>query len=1045
MPFVVYTSSAGSGKTSTLVKEYLKLALQGPDQFRRILAVTFTNKAAEEMKTRILTSLGCIATRTNDDTSLRLIKDLQKETGLPEGRITVLAEQLLHNILHNYSDFSVSTIDSFVHHIVRAFARDLRLSWNFEVETEEEFVLSEAVDRLIALIGSDELLTRTLVGFAENQADDEKDWNIERSIKDLAGSLLNDESLPHLKKLKVLDLENFEQVRKQLFAFTSRFESRVREIAGKALKLIEDNGLSDEDFYQKGKGIIGYFQKMNSAFAIEDLFPKGHTLETIERDKWYTKQTIRSVQKKIDVIKPELTLHFHSLQKLIDTNRNDYTVSKLILKRIYALAVLNRIDHLLDQIKQKKNIVLISEFNKRVHEVVSAEPVPFIFERIGERYDHYLIDEFQDTSVLQWSNLLPLVDNSLASDHYNMVVGDGKQAIYRFRNGDVEQFDRLPEIYKSDEDAISAEREASLKRHFVEMNLEMNFRSGKNIVDFNNEFFHFLRQLPELKNKKIYENLHQESDPNHSGGYIKIDFIDRDDENEFNQHTLDRTIDRIKALKNEGFPWKAIAILTRDNKSGSRIAAHLMDREIPVVSTESVLIYRSDKVRFIVAVLQFLADSSNLLAKAEMIRYLHGKNGSDKTGLHEALKSVHESNLFFQTLESFGHKIYFKDLTFLSLYEIAETIISTFSLTQLPDLFVQHFLDVVLAYSVREGNSIDAFLSWWEETKSKYSVTVPEGMDAVKVMTIHKAKGLEFPVVILPKADWQIKPEKKEAWISPQLDFAPDLETALVGMQRELLFSNFNEIYTEEKDKSFLDNLNLLYVAMTRAKERLYIFCSEVKKIPNSLTSTNALFIRFLESKSVWNIQKKTYEFGEMTKNGLKEEKVFTYEPDSAFSTSWRKKLLIKQTTDWPQAGFSKKNWGNVVHAALAKVITPADIPIAVHAMEKKGFITAQQCSELKDNLTVLLNRDDIKPFFETGLTVKTEVEMISKTHGILRADRIILSGKTAIIVDYKTGRKHSERYKQQLNAYADAVGQMGYTRIEKFLLYTDENLLEKV
>lgn len=1045
MPFVIYKSSAGSGKTYTLVKEYLKLALCDEDKFRRILAITFTNKAAEEMKSRILGALSSIAARKEDDETRRFIAELQNATGFSDDRISLSSKRVLYHILHNYSDFAVCTIDSFVHNIVRAFARDLRLSWNFEVETEEEQRLSETVDRLMSSIGIDQALTRSLIEFAESQTDDQKDWNIERPLKELSRSLLNDDSIEHLVRLKDLNLGHFELIIKQLTSYTHQFKSEINGMAQMALKIIKDNGLSEEEFYKKGQGIVGYYRKLESEFEIDHLFPNQTVLDTITNNRWFKKETPSSIQRKIQLIQPRLSEYFNDIQQIIAAKLSNYALSRLILKKIHALAILTRITELLDQLKLEKNFILISEFNKRVHEVVAQETVPFIFERIGEKYEHYLIDEFQDTSLLQWSNLLPLVDNSLASNLFNMVAGDGKQAIYRFRNGDVEQFAHLPKIFKAGDDPVLLEREASLVRHKDIRSLRTNYRSAKNIVEFNNEFFSFLSGFPELKNKTIYEELQQENSPDKSGGYIKIEFVDQDEENEFNQNVLDKTLKVTTELVRQGFLKKDIAILTRHNNDASAIASHLIRNGIPVVSAESVLIYRSPEVRFIIAVLRYLADPSNSIAKAEILVYLHQQQRSTAPA-HHVFTDATGMNRFFENMRSLGYKAYLKDLQFLSLYEIAETIISNFLPDRSPDIFLHHFLDVVLAYTLREGNSPDQFLIWWDENKQKYSVVLPQGIDAVQVMTIHKAKGLEFPIVLLPKASWKIKTGKDGMWISPNLPYEPDLCSAMVRPHKDLLQTDFAELYNEEIEKSFLDNLNLLYVALTRAEQRLYIFCSEVNKTPTGNAAVNSLFIHFLEFKSLWDLNKKCYEFGEpetpKDKDNKKKRTPADYTLQSVSSSSWRNRLRIKRThRDTSQ----QADWGTVVHAALAKIITLNDIHDAVEELAITGLIERDQSLTLEQSLTGLLHQDDVKRFFEPGLVVKTEGEMILADHTIRRIDRVILADKHAIVIDYKTGHSNNDEYRQRLELYAEAVQQMGYIFVEKYLLYTDENKLVKI
>jgi ATP-dependent exoDNAse (exonuclease V) beta subunit len=383
------------------------------------------------------------------------------------------------------------------------------------------------------------------------------------------------------------------------------------------------------------------------------------------------------------------------------------------------------------------------------------------------------------------------------------------------------------------------------------------------------------------------------------------------------------------------------------------------------------------------------------------------------------------------------------------LYELAENIIASFDLSSEPDLFITHFLDAVLAYSTQEGNSPDEFLSWWEENKNKFSVTFPQGIDAVQIMTIHKAKGLEFPVVILPQANWGNDKINDLAWIPQKLEFAPMLETALISYQKNLLHTRLAKFYSLEVEKTFLDNLNLLYVATTRAKERLYIFCDKVDKPSGSAKNINDLISRYLNSLTSVKTGKNKYEFGDSDIYKLTQKE----QPQSVYSLSIQKK--VKSTNKITFKTASKKqfvvgekeeiNWGRILHAALARVYSFRDIPEASNYLLSVGEINNDERDRILHDLTDLLSRDEIRPFFEKGLRVKTEAEMADSKGNLLRADRLIFNNDTVIVMDYKTGRLHAQEHINQLSRYAECIAGMGYARVEKYLIYTAEKKLEKI
>ncbi|MCK4638739.1 MAG: UvrD-helicase domain-containing protein, partial [Bacteroidales bacterium] len=414
MSFTVYKSSAGSGKTYTLVKEYLKIVLMHPTKFRNILAITFTNKAANEMKERIISNLIELSATEPDKNSITikyLLPELISDLKIDTETITKRSSEALELILHNYSDFAIGTIDSFVHKIIRIFAHDLHLPLNFDVEMDEDTLISQAIDLLISRVGTDEKLTKVLMRFTEDKTENEQNWNIETDLQTFAKSLLKEDGQYQIEKLKKLTLDDFLKINKKILENIKKFEDSVKEKAGIAIQLIHKNNVSISSFYYGNQGIGKYFDNLfNGDF--EKIKPNSRVIQTIEKNKWYSGKTDDYQKYAIDNIKSELKEIYFDIEENIINGYSKYMVLKLLRRNIYPLAVLNEIEKILNEIKTQNNIVHISEFNKRIADIVLNEPVPFIYERLGEKYKYFLIDEFQDTSVLQWHNLLPLIDNS---------------------------------------------------------------------------------------------------------------------------------------------------------------------------------------------------------------------------------------------------------------------------------------------------------------------------------------------------------------------------------------------------------------------------------------------------------------------------------------------------------------------------------------------------------------------------------------------------------------------------------------------------------
>ncbi|MFL5765550.1 MAG: UvrD-helicase domain-containing protein [Bacteroidia bacterium] len=1048
--FNVYKSSAGSGKTFTLVKEYLALALNDPGDspkaYRHILAVTFTNKAAAEMKERIIRSLKELAEddysklSSGANTLLGILKEhrqLNAKGDLTDEIIRKRSKNVLTAILHNYSDFAIGTIDSFVHRVVRTFAFDLGIPMSFEIEMDDEKLLEQAIDLLIAKVGSDEKLTRALVEFTESKTDDEKSWHIENDLKIFAKNLLNEEGAVSLLRLKALSLDDFFAIKDVLYREIKKFETAVMEEAGKAVQVIKNSGLSNKDFYYGDKGIAAYFEKLANG-RIDAIAPNTYVQAAAGEDKWYAGKITDRSKSAIDGIKNELLEHFMNLQVIRDKDHADYILFSLINKNIYSLAVLNEIEKLLNEYKSQNNILHISEFNKMIARIVLNEPVPFIYERLGERYNNYLIDEFQDTSVLQFQNLLPLIDNSLASGFFTMLVGDGKQAIYRWRGGEVEQFAMLPEVFRHEDNPLVLERQEALIRNYDPRLLNKNFRSRREVIEFNNAFFRTISEKLNEKYKTIYDGLEQEFDPEKKGGFVQVEFLESKKE-EFREQTLVRILEIVNELRDDGYKLKDISILVRKNTDGSDVANFLSSNGIPVISSDSLLLSNSVEVNFVHAFLKYLSNTNDVIVQTELLEYLVATGIISHITLEHALENRIGLTAILREAE---FNISITVLSKMALYELCEELIRIFGLSKEPNAYIQFFLDEVLNYSIKKNNNLEDFIEYWEEKRNKASLIVPLGMDAVSIMTIHRSKGLEFPAVILPFSNSEVSRGKKNLWVQLDNEKIPALPSAIVPANKLLLETPYGELYNEEVGKSLLDNVNVLYVGFTRAEERMYVIAGQPSRSASSFSNSSDMLAWYFQTKGEWQEGKTVYTEGNKVGHVPHKAQPATlnYELSAFNSGKWRDSIKMRAAAPgiWnTNAAEVKKDYGVMVHTALSRVKAAEDIVPALESMCGEGLITLEELSGLQDMIADLVGHDELKEYYRPGLQVKNEVEIVSRSGESFRLDRVVLDGNSAVIIDYKTGKAY-EKHKAQIREYAALLAEMGYIVEKCLLVYTD-------
>ncbi|MFZ4414603.1 MAG: UvrD-helicase domain-containing protein [Bacteroidales bacterium] len=1050
MSFSVYKSSAGSGKTYTLVKEYLGLVLLNPYQYKAILAITFTNKAAAEMKQRVLHTLRLLANYPQLNIEAQkplqhLLAELVDKTALKESDIFKNAALTLSLILHNYSNFAVGTIDSFVHRIVRTFAHDLRLPLNFNVEMDGEALISKAVDLLIDRMGSDELLTGFLFDFAQTKAMNDKSWHIEGDLKKFASILLEEDSQLKIEQLKTLELADFKVILTELKQLILSFDQKAEAIGKEAWQKIKENNIPHIAFYYGDKGFGKYFEKLSQGTIA---LPNNYVKKTIETDNWTSAKATAEDKTKLVSIKTDLTACYQKLNALIETSYETYVIRNSMLKNLYSLGLLNEIEKIMGEMRDNENVLHISEFNKRIADIVANEPIPFIYERLGERFKHFLLDEFQDTSILQWQNLLPLLDNSLAENNFNMIVGDGKQAIYRFRGGEVEQFANLPLIYKKAENAIVDERENTLVRNYKPEFLKKNYRSKAEIVDFNNQFFRYVSSYLADNLKIIYENLEQEFNPENKGGYVQFDFFDKNaDKDLYQQSTFDQLLKSIHDLLANGYQWSDITILCRNNKQANKVACFLSVQKIDIISSESLLLNTSPQVRLMIALLKLLSNSNDLISKAQVIQYLITTEHIQDTMFQDILKNniQHDTALnkkFDAVLNQYGFVFDSKFLLKLPMYEVCETLIRIFKLNQTHNPYIQFFLDTILNFSVKKTANIVDFLIWWDEQKTKLSLKMPSGINAVNIMTVHKSKGLEFRIVIFPFAEDKQRNSKDMLWIDLEDPELPLLKTALLGLNKQLTETRYNTDYLQESEKSKLDLINLLYVALTRPSERLYII-SSLPSGKSEALSLPDLFKGYLQHLQLWQEGTTTYNLG--TSKAKASSSTSTsdnmLQMNEFYSFDWQNRILVSKlapqnwNTDDPDGS---RRFGNYIHLVLSKIKHQNEIEKETEELFTKGLLTLKEKNELIKLLLKLWKLEEVKQLFNDTLQAKNETEILLSNGKVIRPDRLVFKKDEVIIIDYKTG-KHQESHSKQLDHYQTILEEMGYLKIKKILIYVSD------
>ncbi len=1055
--FLIYRSSAGSGKTYTLVKEYLKLILNDPESFKNVLAVTFTNKSASEMKSRIISSLTKLSKGEDEKLKSTLVSEGVK------GNIENASNVILKNILHKYSYFSVSTIDSFFHKVIRSFARELKLQLGYNIELDQQAVLDKITDKLLDDAGIDKDLTGFLEDFIYYSIDDEKGWKIDLKIKELANEIFSERYM--LRAASGNDrLESRSKLKEfigALFAIKNEFEGRMKLIAGDADNIMDMYSLVIDDFPYKKAGFMNYLVNKIRNGEFE---PGQRAREASgEIKKWFGKTSKPAVKAAAEAGLFDL---LSAAVENYDKNFTKYNSAAQLVKTIYITGIFKDLVDKLKKYRDDNNVLLISDINNLLLNVISGEGSPFVYEKIGSFYRNFLIDEFQDTSTFQWQNFFPLIENSLSESNSSLIVGDVKQSIYRWRNGNMKLL--LEDVKLS---------LGGFSEQIKEESLRVNYRSKRRIVEFNNSFFKKAAEVCMANCEegfgdviiKAYEDTVQDAADKSDSGYVNISFYKGDEETGVTskEAAVSEMIANIKRQFSGGYRQRDMMILVRNNSDAAHAAHELIDAGLKVVSSDSLLLTNSPKIRLLINIFKYITDTGNVIARAEILynylKYLRESDAdlniifTDHFYDNEPAKTLFRNELPDAFFEKNNSLQFSNKLSGLGLYDLAEELICIFGLGNSADTYLIRFLDVLKKYSDENNSDVYGFIGWWEENKADNTIIVPDEEDAIRVMTIHKAKGLQAPLVFIPFANWEfnLNANRNLIWVSSDkmpFDASP---AYFVKASPALKESYFADDYSREAALTNLDNLNLMYVAFTRAEEKLFIGIPQkgVKSfnagriIYETLTGTEELSGKF-------DTQTYIYEDGDIAAKAPDRKQVSgnsSYNIDSMITGNIFDKIIVKPEFDdfTPEAKADikqMKNRGVILHKALSLLnnSSEAEVDKAVNKLLIIGMINIEQTEKLKEEIKDILSSSEVKGWFDPANKTMNERDIILPDGSLYRPDKVILKENSTIIIDYKSGSSKAE-HKEQINVYGDILGRMGYKNIEKYLYYINDKKIEAI
>ncbi len=1069
----VYKASAGSGKTFQLIGRYLYFLFQRPSNYKHVLGVTFTNKAAEEMKKRIVYQLFLLSNGMDSPYNEQLREAFQ----LTENEVKDKAQQQLKNILHDFFRFSISTIDTFFQQIIRAFAKEMGLQAGFNLEMENDKVLNIVVDRVLSKLNESPRMVDWLSRFAENKISEGKSWNIKNDMIGLGDEVFKEhvQSLNRHLRANVND-SFFNDYLKDIHGIIGHFESKMQEFGQKALKLLSNHGLEIIDFKYAHSGFANYFKKIS---AKKDFQPGKRLLEAVNNiDTWVTKNSGK--EEAIKRVYDELNELLNDILAFYNQHFRDYYTAREIGNHLFTFGIIHDIADELNTYTSEEDIFLISDSALFLNEIIANNDTPFIFEKTGNLFKHYMIDEFQDTSSLQWENFKPLINNSLAENHSNLIVGDVKQSIYRWRNSD---WNILAE-------QIDNEYPSSQIQHF---SLTSNYRSRARVIEFNNTLFSLAQHVIQDKInglieheglesplehltgkvlKAYHEPVQSLSPANSPGGYIHASFFP---DEEFNERVNKDIPDTLIELFDKGYQPGDIAFLVRQNKEGQELAEMLLQFNssgvIPekyrfnIISEDSLFLEHASSIKIILSCFKYLVfphdEINKKILSNEYYHYIL-QHAPDSQEQHDLFgKNDMKNPLSFEKIVPEELITGFSVLRQYPLYELTEQIIALFGLNgiqhEIP--YLEAFQDIINDFASGESTGIHSFLNYWNETGRKKTLNLPEQQNAIRIITIHKSKGLEFDVVMIPFCHWKLNNSPGILWCSPSCPPFDKLQHVPVKYSKQLKQTHFYREYFEEYLKAHVDNLNLLYVAFTRAKECLITWSRYIQESNSSKKEPYSTVAKLLEAcfihggitdekltisfEQYWDPETLQFIKGEIPLKEQPRPATGNYLIMDRIKAGTIHHALQLRHYGKDYFSFDDKpvkeqlNYGTIMHEVLCNVKTPGDIDKAIHRVFLDGLISNDERMTISELLHKSLQNENARDWFdETKWTIKTEADILLPDGRNVRPDRVLIRENKVVVIDYKFGMLEETTHQKQVQYYMKYLSGMGYQDIKGYLWY---------
>ena len=1059
-------ASAGSGKTFTLTIEYISLLIDNPENYKHILAVTFTNKATNEMKSRIVDTLHGIATNNSDaDKYLNVLTERFKGTKTEED-IRKTCQKALSYILHDYSHFRIETIDSFFQSIIRDLARELNLTANLRIDLNQDEALVDAVHKMIEWMNKDDSVYKAVLAYVQDNLNKEdKNWKIEKEVANFSRNIFNEQYLQHEKAINEKTSEKgfYAKYKHELQQEISRIQTERIQNANSFQQYCE-NYAFDSSYFIKGKnGVYVFFPQIANG-NLSKTIPS--VLQADPDADWMKDEELNRIHKPI----------FKQLFDLEMKLRREENTINAIMRHLNQMSLLGMVDTTLRKINNETNRFILADTAYKLNEIINGNDIPFIYEKAASSFKFIMIDEFQDTSELQWKNFIPLIKECIDRGCMCLIVGDVKQSIYRWRNSDWGILNNIGKnvVFK---DVIDEE---SLQKA-----LDTNRRSDEHIVDFNNKFFtkackdvagYFRSQFPNSTDAQeietAYNEVEQKLDERHAGcGYVEVVNLNQEEtrETEDTENTdRDAMLDEVERIVhdliyNQHVQANDITILTRTNDNLKAISNHLknMMPEISVVSNEAYQLDSSDALAIMILAMKVIANFTDgeyekgkkpfhlflYMTLAMKYQTLVCGNHVTSTDAEQVLQAT-EAEWANLLPEGFVSRM--EELQVLPLYELCVELHRLFRLDTLkgqsPYLF--SFMDEVAAFVEDKGADLHGLIVYWEETLHKKTIPA-SSINGIQLMSIHKSKGLEFHTVIIPYCNWDMGGKTSVIWC--EHNDSEHLPVIPVQFSKALHESEFSRQYEQEQMKNYVDNLNLLYVAFTRAVHNLFIITD--KKISKKTAKKNdAETSKYTTYDVIRNATEGlTLPMGNIVPHSDNKEHGNSIEIDYrdsemkvAFRQSNRSKEFVADHEEGEMSYISK---GLVVHKIFESVHDMNDIPKVMNQLRQEGVLKDKTfANEMERIVNQLMSNPQARNWFDPSWKVLNESSIITVKDGIAlskRPDRVIYNDNETIVIDYKTGQK-SDEHQWQVRKYIRLLKEMGMHNVHGYIWYLKDNEIVK-